>query len=110
MRREVSRQTGDGSIPRCGDLIDRVEVLIEKLVHGKHVDTVLFEHCTHGVVAANLALVAGILQLARFDVLPYLLYGLWARKLGFAEEFGERGGKGHWFLFEMLVLARCEVG
>jgi hypothetical protein len=59
---KFSRQTDMvGSILRCGDLIDRIEVLVQNLVHGEHMYAVLFEHRTHRVVAANLAPVDGIL-------------------------------------------------
>ena len=57
-------------------LVDGVQVRIEDLVHGEHVDAVLLEDSAHGIVAADLALVVGVLQVACFDVLPYLLDGL----------------------------------
>jgi hypothetical protein len=59
-------------------LIHGINILRQKLVHGKHVDAILFENGAHGVVAANLALVAGVLQVARFDVFPYFLDDLGA--------------------------------
>ena len=63
---------------RHRDLVDGIKVLVQDLVHGEHVYAVLLEHRTHRVVAANLSLVAGVLQVARFDVLPDLLDGLWS--------------------------------
>lgn len=59
---------------------------------------ILLEHRAHRVVAAYLALVGGILQVARFDVFPDLLYGLRARELGLVQEGGEGGGEGERFL------------
>lgn len=58
-----------------------IEVLTENLRHGKHVDAVLLEDTTHQVVAENVALVCGILQVVLSDVLPHLLDGLGARQL-----------------------------
>jgi hypothetical protein len=80
------------------NLIHGIQILIQYLVHGKHVDAILLEDGAHGVVAANLALVGRVLQVALLDVFPYFLDGLGARELGFAEEGGEGGGEGHWFL------------
>jgi hypothetical protein len=51
------------------------------LVHLKHVNSGLFKHSVHLFVAANLALVIGVLQVIAFDVLPKLLDDLWARQL-----------------------------
>ena len=74
-----------GSI-RGSNLINRIKILIENLVHGKHVHTILFENRAHGVVAANLPLVGRVLQVARFDVFPDFLYGVGALELCFVEE------------------------
>lgn len=79
-------------------LINSIQILIQNLVHGKHVNAVLLEDGTHGIIASNLALVVWILEIARFDVFPYLLHRLRPRELRFAEEVRERGGEGHWFL------------
>jgi hypothetical protein len=43
------------------DLVDGVEILVEDLVHGEHVDAVLFKDCAHGFVAADLAPVIWVL-------------------------------------------------
>jgi hypothetical protein len=83
---------------RRRNLIHGIQILIQYLVHGKHVDAILLEDGAHGVVAANLALVGRVLQVALLDVFPYFLDGLGARELGFAQEGGEGGGEGHWFL------------
>lgn len=42
-------------------VLDCVEILVQNLVHGEHVHAVLLEHGAQGVVAPDLALVAGIL-------------------------------------------------
>lgn len=42
---------------------------------------VLLEHQLHLLVATDLTFVIRVLQVARFDVLPYLLDGLGAREL-----------------------------
>lgn len=44
-------------------------------------DAVLLEHGAHGVVTTDLALVGGVLEVARLDVLPDLLDGLRSGKL-----------------------------
>jgi hypothetical protein len=38
-----------------------IQVLIENLGHGKHMDPILLKHCAHRVIAADLASIAGIL-------------------------------------------------
>ena len=67
---------GRGPSPHFLVLFDGIQVCVEDLVHGEHVDAVLLEDGAHGIVAADLALVAGVLEVARFDVLPDLLDGL----------------------------------
>jgi len=66
------------------------------------VDAVLFEDGAHGVVAADLALVGGVLEVAQLDVFPDFLDGLGAGEGCFVEEGGEGGGEGHWFLGGLL--------
>jgi len=83
------------------DLVDRIEILVEDLVHGEHVYAVLLEDCAHSIVAPNLALVARVLEFARLDIFPYLLYRLRSRELGFAEQFGEGWREGHRFLVKV---------
>ena len=56
-----------------------VEVVGKQLVHGEHVDFVLLEYRIHGIVASDLTLVAGILQVTLLDISPDLLYCLWTR-------------------------------
>ena len=58
-----------------------VQVLIQDLGHGEHVDPVLFEDGAHGVVTTDLSAIAGILQVVGTDVLPDLLHGLRSRQL-----------------------------
>jgi hypothetical protein len=58
-----------------------IQVLIENLGHGEHMDPILLKHCAHRVIAADLASIARILQFFFTDVLPYLLNSLWTRKL-----------------------------
>ena len=62
-------------------LLDIVELLPQDLVHGEHVHLVLFEDQLHLLVAPDLAFVVRVLQVARLDVLPYLLDGLGTREL-----------------------------
>jgi hypothetical protein len=80
---------------RCGNLIHGIQILIEDLVHGKHMDAILLENRAHRIVAPDLALVGRVLQVALLDVLPDLLDGLGAR--------GEGGGQGHWFLSDVRL-------
>lgn len=40
------------------------------LIHTKHVHSGLFEYCLHFLVAADLALILGILQVVGLDMLP----------------------------------------
>ena len=65
-----------------------IQVLIEDLGHGEHVDPILLKHSAHRIVTANLASIARILKLIFTDVLPYPLDSLWTRKLvrGLVEE------------------------
>jgi len=83
------------------DLVDRIEILVEDLVHSEHVYAVLLEDCAHSIVAPNLALVARVLEFARLDIFPYLLYRLRSGELGFAEQFGEGWREGHRFLVKV---------
>lgn len=59
-----------------GSLVERVELAAEELVHGEHVDSALLEYCLELLVAADLALVGGLLQVVRLDVLPELFDNL----------------------------------
>lgn len=54
-------------------LLDRVELAPQELVHGKHVDLVLLKDSLQLLVAEDLTLVVGILELVAFDVIPELL-------------------------------------
>ena len=54
-------------------IVDGVEMAPEKLVHGEHVDLILLEDGVELVVAENLALVGGVLELVALDVFPELL-------------------------------------
>ena len=44
--------------------------MIQNLGHLKHVDFVLFEDCSHSIVAADLSPVAGVLKLVCADMFP----------------------------------------
>jgi hypothetical protein len=70
-----------GGTTLLNHLIDRIQILAQNLVHAEHVHAVLLEHGAHGVVAADLALVGRVLQVALFDVFPDLLDGLRAGEL-----------------------------
>jgi hypothetical protein len=67
-------------------LANLVELRIDDLVHGKHVYFVSLENAAHCIITDNLALIVRVLQVVRFDVLPYLLDGLRARELCFVDE------------------------
>lgn len=67
-------------------LINRIKVLIQNLVHRKHMNAVRLEYGAQRAVAANLALIVRVLEVVRLDVLPDLLDGLRARELGFAKK------------------------
>lgn len=56
-----------------------VEVVGKQLVHGEHVDFVLLEYRIHGIVASDLTLVVGVLQITLLDISPDLLYCLRTR-------------------------------
>lgn len=51
-------------------LFNGVEMASDILVHAEHVDLGLLEHGLHLLVAADLALVCGILEIVGLDVLP----------------------------------------
>jgi hypothetical protein len=52
----------DGSnSPKPWLFIGIVQILVENLRHGEHMNTVLLKNGAHGVVASDLATVAGIL-------------------------------------------------
>lgn len=54
-------------------LLNGVEMASDILVHPEHVDFGLLEHSLHLLVAADLALVCGVLEIVGLDVLPQLL-------------------------------------
>ena len=56
----------------------------KQLIHSKHMHPLLPKHRAHGVIAADLPLIARILQVALFDVFPDFLHGLGAGELGCA--------------------------
>ncbi len=62
-------------------LVRVVEILAKNLVHGEHMDFVLFEHCPHGLVASDLSFVVGVLEVFGPDVGPYLFDRLRAGQL-----------------------------
>jgi hypothetical protein len=51
-------------------------VLVDQFGHGEHVDLVLAKDFLHSIVAADVALVFGVLKIVAFDVLPQLLCDL----------------------------------
>lgn len=59
-----------------GSLVDGIQLAAEELVHREHVDRGLLEHRLQLVVTAYLALVTGLLQVVRLDVLPQFLDNL----------------------------------
>lgn len=64
-----------------GLFIRVIQVLVENLGHGKHVNSVLLEDSAHRFVTSDLAAVGRVLQLILTNVLPDLLNCLGARKL-----------------------------
>lgn len=58
-----------------------VQVLVQNLGHGEHVDPILFEDGAHGIVTADLSAIARVLQVVVPDVLPDLLHRLRSRQL-----------------------------
>lgn len=60
-------------------VLNRVEVAANVLVHLKHGDAARFEDGVQLVVAHDLSLVGGVLQLVRLDVFPELTHylGTW---------------------------------
>jgi len=53
-------------------LIWIVEIMVQNLGHLKHVHFVLFENSSHGVIAADLSLVTGILKVICANIFPEL--------------------------------------
>ena len=70
-----------GAVMQRRSLVRVVEVLAQDLVHGEHMDFVLFEYCPHGLVASDLSFVVGVLEVFGPDVGPYLFDGLRAGQL-----------------------------
>jgi hypothetical protein len=58
-----------------------IELLPKDLVHSEHMHLLLLEYQLHLLVAPYLALIVWVLEVACFDILPYLLDGLRAREL-----------------------------
>ncbi len=58
-----------------------IKLLPKDLVHSEHMHLLLLEHQLHLLVAPYLTLIVWVLQVASFNVLPYLLDGLGAREL-----------------------------
>jgi hypothetical protein len=59
-------------------LLNIIKLLPQNLIHSKHMHLILLENQLHLIIAEDLALVGWVLQVARFDVLPYLLDDLGA--------------------------------
>ena len=66
----------------------REEMIAQDLVHGEHVHSILLEDGTEGVVASNLSLVFGILEVMLFEVGPQSLDRLRPRELRQIESTG----------------------
>lgn len=58
------------------DLVCWKKMVREQFVHGEHVHAVTLEHSLHLLIAQNLALVFGILEVSLFDVCPDFLDSL----------------------------------
>lgn len=69
--RPCERTSSGGSPAKL--LLNRIELVPEQLVHGEHVDFILLEDGVQLVVAEDLALVAGVLEVVTLDVVPELL-------------------------------------
>ena len=61
--------------------VNVVKLLAQYFVHRKHVNPILLKHQLHLIIATDLALVGGVLQITSFDVLPYLLNDLGSGEL-----------------------------
>ncbi len=73
-----------------------IKLLPKDLVHSEHMHLLLLEYQLHLLVAPYLALIVWVLQVAGFNVLPYLLDGLGARELfslALAQAIKDRGGE-----------------
>jgi hypothetical protein len=55
---------------------DVVELFAKDFVHREHMHLILLEHQLHLLVAPDLAFVVRVLQVAGFNILPYLLDSL----------------------------------
>lgn len=62
-------------------------MIANQLVHLEHVDGVLLEDLAHPIVADNLALVAGVLQVVGLDVLPELFDNLRSGQLDIKSQY-----------------------
>lgn len=60
---------------------DIIQMLAEQLVHGEHMDHILFENGVHPFIATNLPLVRWLLEFLLLDVSPYLFDDLRTGKL-----------------------------
>ena len=58
-----------------------IQVLIQDLGHGEHMNPLLFEHSAHCIVAADLASITRVLEFIFPDVLPDLFDCLRSREL-----------------------------
>lgn len=82
MERPISERPGHGhSFCKSRLFVWAVQVLVEDLGHGEHVNSVLLEDRSHRIVASNLATITGVLKVVIPNVLPDLLYCLRTRKL-----------------------------
>lgn len=57
-------------------LVRAVQILADDLGHGEHVHPVLFEDSAHRIIAADLALVARVLEVVCPDIFPDFLHRL----------------------------------
>lgn len=71
--------------PIMGLFIRTIQVLVEDLGHGKHVDAVLLEDGAHRIVTADLASVVWVLEFVFTYILPELFDRLRSRKLDLSD-------------------------
>ncbi len=56
-------------------------MLTQHFIHRKHMDLVLFENTSQSLVASDLSLVFGILEIIRFEIGPESLDSFWTGEL-----------------------------
>ena len=51
-------------------LVRVIQILVEDLRHGEHMNPILLEYCAHQVVTSDLAPIVGVLEIVGMNVLP----------------------------------------